>query len=181
MWLPLSTQCPQTGPELPSLEENPDPFSSLLPRRKHLGQEQGFSFAYALGACSVAPSGRGPTSQPVKQKTSTVSLPKVPQGLDKPQFCFPSLNLPWDKPLPQSQSGFETHICCSLRDPSQPWGLTHLLWRSGTQRSHAAQAALRHRPDPSFVSPAGSFFELPWLATQTKDGLACCPPVSVSL
>lgn len=40
-----------------------------------------------------------------------------------------------------------------------------------------AQAGIGHRHDPSFAFPDGSFFELPWLATQTKDGLACCPLV----
>lgn len=120
---------------------------------------------------------QGLTSPPVKQRVSAVSLPKVPKASILRPTCQPSEV----QTIPQSQCSFGTHVCCSLRDTSPSWRFTHLLWRSESQRPPVTQAGIGHRQGPLFAFPAGSFFELPWPATQAKDGLVCCPLVCDSL
>lgn len=124
-----------------------------------------------------SPLRQGLTPQPVRRRISAISHPKVPKAPILLPTCQPSEV----QTIPQSQCSFGTHVCCSLRDPSPPWGSTHLLWRSESQRPRVAQVGMGHRHGPSFAFPAGSFCELPWLLTQIKDGLACCPLVCVFL
>lgn len=174
----LCSQCLQTGTGLPCLEENPDPSSSLQGGRT-LGKHKASpclcpSTEPVPFLCSLRP---GLDSQPYKPRISAVSLPKVPQAPILLSTCQPSEV----QTIPQSQCSFGSRVCCPLRDPSPSWGFTYLLWRSESQRPPVAQAGIGHRHHPSFAFPAGSSFELPWLATQTKDGLACCPLVCDSL